>query len=144
MLKILVSACLIGCNCRYIGDNCKNEAVRSLAKKHILIPVCPEQLGGLTTPRQPSERQGEKVVMSDGSDVTAQFSKGAENALEIARLMKVDFAILKAHSPSCGKGIIYDGTFSGEKCEGNGVTAELLMENGIPVFTEKELDTLRL
>lgn len=144
MAKILVSACLIGCDCRYIGDNCKNEAVRALAEKHILIPVCPEQLGGLTTPRLPSERQGEKVVMVDGTDVTAQFAKGAENALEIANLTNVDFAILKAHSPSCGKGMIYNGTFSGEKCEGNGVTAELFIENGIHVFTEKELDKLPL
>lgn len=144
MLKILVSACLIGCNCRYIGDNCINEAVRSLAEKHILIPVCPEQLGGLTTPRQPSERQGEKVVMVDGTDVTAQFAKGAKNALEIAKLMNVDFAVLKAHSPSCGKGMIYDGSFSGKKCEGNGVTADLFIKNGIQVFTEKELDKLPL
>lgn len=144
MAKILVSACLIGCDCRYIGDSCRNEVVRALAEKHILIPVCPEQLGGLTTPRLPSERQGEKVVMVDGTDVTAQFAKGAENALEIAKLTNVDFAILKAHSPSCGKGMIYNGTFSGEKCEGNGVTADLFIENGIHVFTEKELDKLPL
>ena len=144
MANILVSACLIGCDCRYLGDNCKNERIRALASQHTLIPVCPEQLGGLTTPRLPSERLGDKVVASDGQDVTEQFNKGAQNALEIAKISKADLAILKANSPSCGKGTIYDGTFSGAKCEGNGVTAELFIKNGIPVFTEKELDKLPL
>ena len=142
MAKILVSACLIGCDCRYIGDSFRNEAVRDLAKNHTLIPVCPEQLGGLTTPRLPSERQGEKVVMVDGTDVTAQFAKGAENALEIAKLMNVDFAILKAHSPSCGKGMIYDGSFSGVLTERDGVPLEYLKSHGIEVFGESEIDKL--
>ena len=141
-MKILVSACLCGIDCRYKGDHCRNEAIRALAKEHILIPVCAEQLGGLPTPRNPSEIQGEKVTMCDGTDVTAQYRRGAESVLRIALLNSVDFAILKAKSPSCGKGVIYDGSFTGAKTAGNGVTAELLMQNGIPVFTEDELDQL--
>jgi uncharacterized protein YbbK (DUF523 family) len=112
--------------------------VLALAENHILIPVCPEQMGGLATPRDPSERVNDKVMSCKGRDVTEQFRKGAENALFLAQLNHVDFAVFKANSPSCGKGIIYDGTFTGGKKEGNGITADLLLENGIPVFTEDE------
>ena len=144
MAKILVSACLLGVECRYKGDSCRCDAVRALAERNVLIPVCPEQLGGLATPRPPAERQGGKVIANTGLDVTAQYKKGAEAALAIAKLNGADFAILKANSPSCGKGVIYDGTFSGGKCEGNGVTTELLTANGIPVYSEEELDLLPL
>ena len=138
MAKILVSSCLLGSQCRYKGDGCRCEKVLALAENHILIPVCPEQMGGLTTPRDPSERVNDKVMSCKGRDVTEQFCKGAENALFLAQLNHVDFAVFKANSPSCGKGIIYDGTFTGGKKEGNGITADLLLENGIPVFTEDE------
>ena len=144
MSKILVSACLLGIECRYKGDACPCRKVIELGKDHTLIPVCPEQAGGLPTPRTPSERVGDKVMMRDGTDVTAEYKKGAETALYLAKLLNADFAILKANSPSCGKGVIYDGTFSGGKCEGNGVTAELLINNGIPVYTEDETDRLPL
>ncbi len=138
MAVILVSSCLLGCNCRYKGDGCRNERVLKLKDKHILIPVCPEQMGGLETPRNPSERINDKVLSNAGRDVTEQFRKGAETALFLAQLNRVDFAVFKANSPSCGKGIIYDGTFTGGKKEGNGMTTDLLLENGIPVYTEDE------
>ena len=140
MARILVSACLLGVECRYKGDGCPCQRVIDLKDGNELIPVCPEQLGGLPTPRTPSERVGDKVMMRNGNDVTEEYNKGAQMALYLARELHADFAILKANSPSCGKGMIYDGTFTGGKCEGNGVTAELLLANGIPVYTEDEVE----
>ena len=142
MARILVSACLLGVECRYKGDGCPCEGVLRLKEDNELIPVCPEQAGGLPTPRTPSERVGDKVIMRDGTDVTGEYNKGAQTALYLAEQLGVDYAILKANSPSCGKGVIYDGTFTGGKCEGNGVTADLLLKNGIPVYTEDELDII--
>lgn len=142
MARILVSACLLGVDCRYKGDSCPNENVIKLLDDHELIPFCPEQSGGLSTPRTPSERQGNKVTMRDGTDVTCEFNKGAANALNLAKLYHIDCALLKANSPSCGKGKIYDGTFSGNKIDGNGVTAELLINNGFKVYTEDEIDLI--
>lgn len=144
MKRILVSNCLLGCKCRYKGDGCKNQEILNLAKEHALIGVCPEQAGGLSTPRNPAERVGDKVISCKGVDVTAEYMKGAETALHLAKINNIDFAILKANSPSCGKGIIYDGTFTGGKCEGNGTTVELLLKNGYKVFTEDELNELPL
>lgn len=144
MATIIVSSCLLGCSCRYKGDSCENEAIRALAKDHVLIGVCPEQMGGLSTPRNPAEIVGDRVISNAGLDVTAEYTKGAEAALMLAQLNHADFAILKAKSPSCGKGIIYDGTFTGGKVEGNGVTVQLFRKNGIPVYTEDELDQLPL
>lgn len=144
MSKILVSSCLLGIECRYKGDACPCQKVIELSKDHTLIPVCPEQAGGLPTPRTPSERVGDKVMMRDGTDVTAEYQKGAQTALYLAKTLGADFAILKANSPSCGKGTIYDGTFTGGKCAGNGVTAETLINYGIPVYTEDEVDLLPL
>ena len=142
MKRILVSACLLGCACRYDGKSVKNDAVIALGKDNILIPVCPEQLGGLPTPRIPSERIDDKVISQLGADVTKQYKKGADTALYIYNISSADFAVLKARSPSCGKGVIYDGSFSGGFKEGNGVTAELFMKNGIQVFTDEELENL--
>lgn len=142
MAKIIVSGCLMGCDCRYKGDNCKCEELLSLAEKHTLIPVCPEQMGGLTTPRDPAEICGNKVISNKGKDVTYEYTKGAEIALYIARLNNADAAVLKANSPSCGKGIIYDGTFSGNKTPGNGIAASAFLEAGFPVFTENEIHLL--
>ncbi len=141
---IVVSNCLLGCRCRYKGDGCENEKILALSKEHTLIGVCPEQMGGLSTPRDPSERVGDKVISNKGRDVTFEYRKGAESALLLAKLNRADFAILKAKSPSCGKGLIYDGTFTGNKVEGNGTTTELFLKNNIPVFTEEELDKLPL
>ena len=112
-----------------------------LAKEHTLIPVCPEQMGGLTTPRLPSERQNGAypILMKDGTDVTENYLRGVEMALNIAKINGVKTAILKAGSPSCGKGLIYDGTFTGKKVPGNGVTTELFTRVGIKVYSDEEL-----
>ena len=139
MKKILVSACLMGYECRYKDDGCKCGKVLSLAADNILIPVCPEQMGGLSTPRQPAERVGDRVVSKVGVDVTEEYGRGANFALEIAKANNVDLCIMKANSPSCGKGIIYDGTFTGAKTNGNGVTTEKLLSAGFTVITENEI-----
>ena len=109
-----------------------------------LVGVCPEQLGGLPTPRDPAEIVGDKVISSQGVDVTQQYRRGAESALMLIRLCRADFAILKYRSPACGKGMVYDGTFGGNLVPGNGVFTELLLQNGIPVYHEDELDDLPL
>lgn len=141
-MNILVSACLLGVDCRYCGTGLYNEQVYDLKKKHNLIPICPEQLGGLTTPRNPVEIVNGKAIDKENNDYTTQFQKGAEETLKIAKLLDCTVAILKSNSPSCGYGIIYDGTFSGEKIDGNGMTAEYLSKNGIRVLTENEVDSL--
>ena len=142
MANILVSACLLGRCCRYKGDGCENGGVLKLLDKHTLIPVCPEQLGGLKTPRAPSEIVNGSVVNNLGEDVTKEYTQGAQAALRIAQLNNVKLAILKSRSPSCGSGLIYDGSFTGKKIPGDGVCAALLKQNGIKVITEDELDTL--
>lgn len=133
----LCSACLIGIKCRYDGKSNTNIKVLELAKKEILIPVCPEQLGGLATPREPQERLGKKILTKTGKDVTENFNKGAEQVLSIAKLLGVKEAILKQRSPSCGCGQIYDGTFSGRIIDGDGVTTALLRRNKIKVISEE-------
>ncbi len=132
---IIVSACLAGYRVRYDGKTVPNDEIVSLMKRGEAIPVCPEMLGGLPCPRTPSERtpDGSRVIMRDGKDVTDAYRKGAEETLRMARLYGCTHAILKARSPSCGCGRIYDGTFSGTLRDGNGVTADLLLENGIAV-----------
>lgn len=132
---IIVSACLAGYRCRYDGKIVPNEAVVALMKSGEAIPVCPEMLGGLPCPRVPSERSedGKAVYARDGKDVTEAFQRGADETLRIARLYDCRHAILKAKSPSCGCGEIYDGSFSNVLRKGNGVTADLLLENGITV-----------
>lgn len=143
-MNILVSACLLGVACRYDGKSKEVERIKRLISKYNLIPICPEQLGGLPTPRVPSERNGDKVINSEGKDVTCEYKKGAEEALRIAKIFNCSIAILKAKSPSCGTGEIYDGSFSKTLTVGNGITADLLLENGIKVFTENspELENL--
>ena len=126
MEKILVSACLLGIPCRYDGKSMPNEKVMALKEKYTLIPVCPEIYGGLPTPRTPSERVGDLVLMKDGKDVTENYNRGADATLKIAEVNGAKIAILKAKSPSCGKGMIYDGTFSGTLTAGDGVTVEKL------------------
>ncbi len=139
MKKILVSACLMGYECRYKGDGCKNQKLLELAKDNILIPVCPEQMGGLPTPRYPSEIVANRVIAKSGDDVTEQYMRGADFALQIAKANNVDCCIMKANSPSCGKGVIYDGTFSGNKTSGNGVTVQKLLDAGFTVLTENDI-----
>ena len=142
MKTLLISACLLGLCCRYDGGSKPQPGVEELAGRYRLIPVCPEQLGGLPTPREPSERQGCAVVMKSGTDVTVQYRRGAEQTLHLARLYGCKAAVLKERSPSCGSGRIYDGTFSGRLTSGDGVTAALLKENGIAVYGESEIEAL--
>ena len=143
-MNILISGCLLALSCRYDGKSkgLEKESLEKLMEKHTLIPACPEQLGGLPTPRNPSERIGEKVMMDSGADVTVQYRRGAEQALQLARLFGCQAAILKERSPSCGCGSIYDGSFTGALREGDGVTAELFKENGIPVYGESRVSEL--
>lgn len=146
---ILVSACLFGINCKYNGDNNENDKVKEYLKGKEFILVCPEQLGGLTTPRDPAEitksngntvLSGEgRVVTNNGIDVTEAFLRGAKETLKIAKIYDCKEAILKESSPSCGSNFIYDGTFSSKKIPGFGITSALLKSNGIKVISEKEL-----
>lgn len=141
-MKILVSACLLGACCRYDGRSKPYPGVALLGKEHQMVPICPEQLGGLPTPRPPAERQGDDVRTRDGLDVTAQYRRGAEEALKLCMLTGCRVALLKEKSPSCGGRCIYDGTFTGALVEGAGVTAELLRRYGVTVYGESELEAL--
>ena len=136
--KVLVSSCLVGTNCKYDGGNNKNEKLINYLKNKEVILVCPEQLGGLSTPRVPAERIKEKVVTKDNKDVTENYKKGAEEVLKLAKKFQVKKAILKSRSPSCGKNKIYDGSFSHNLIDRHGVCAELLIKNGIEVISSDE------
>ena len=138
-MKVLVSACVLGVCCRYDGQSKAYLMVEELCRRHEVVPVCPEQLGGLPTPRVPAERQGQLVVTKEGGDVTAQYRRGAEEVVRLARKLGCTVAVLKERSPSCGSGIIYDGTFSGALTEGYGVAAEALRAHGIRVIGESQL-----
>ena len=140
-MRVLVSACLLGVNCRYNGVPKEDRAVKELLNREdiTLIPVCPEQSGGLPTPRTPSERKGDGVFSSEGEERTETFIRGAQEALRLAKLYGCEAAILKERSPSCGNKEIYDGSFSRTVVPGEGVTAELLQQNGVKVFGESEL-----
>lgn len=139
--KILISACLLGFDCKYDSGNNRmaDTDIEALRERFELIPVCPECCGGLPTPRTPAERLGDKVVSKTGADVTEQFEKGARAALRLAQSFSVKKAVLKANSPSCGSGTIYDGSFTGTLVPGDGVTAELLKKHGIKVTNENAL-----
>ena len=139
MDKLLVSACLLGTPCRYDGKSKADARVQALVGKYEIVPVCPEQLGGLPTPRHPAERVGDKIISDVGTDVTEEYTRGAKIAVRVAKENNVDYCVLKANSPSCGKGVIYDGTFSGGKKPGNGLTAEMLLAEGFTVLTEDEI-----
>lgn len=135
--KILVSACLLGLNCKYDGENNYSKDIDEFLKDYEVIPICPEIMGGLPTPRIAAERVDGRVVTKDGRDVTKEYIKGAKESLFLARKYNVKKALLKLRSPSCGYGKIYDGTFSHTIIDGNGVTAELLKQNGIEIITIK-------
>ena len=146
----LISACLCGVNCKYNGKNNLNEKCLKLLREGKAVLVCPEQMGGLTTPRIPSELIGSskdiieyskgKILDKEGNDVSVQFIKGAEEALKIAKELGVKKAILKEGSPSCGSSFIYDGSFSGKKIKGEGITTYLLRKEGVEVISEEEFD----
>ena len=135
MEALLVSACLMGFNCKYSGGNnaLPPEALEKLKRRYRLIPVCPEAAGGLPTPRVPSERRGDRVIMRDGRDVTEAFRKGAEIAAGLAEKYRIRRALLKSNSPSCGSKTVYDGSFSGILIRGDGITAAVLKERGIEI-----------
>lgn len=139
---ILVSSCLCGINCKYNGKNNFNSFVFELVNKGLAIPLCAEQLGGLTTPRVPAEIINNKVIDKNGNDVTEQFTNGANTVAEICKTLNIKTAILKSKSPSCGVGKVYDGSFSGKLIDKNGITAQLLINIGIKVFTENQIDEL--
>ena len=136
METLLISACLMGYNCKYNGGNnaLPPEVLAALRERYRLIPVCPEAAGGLPTPRVPSERRGGSVVTRDGRDVTAAFRRGAEIAGKLAERYGARLALLKSNSPSCGSGTVYDGSFTGTLTPGDGVTAEYLKNKNLTIF----------
>lgn len=141
MESILISACLLGVNCKYNGSNNYVGLVEELKKKYNLIPICPENLGGLSTPRIPSEILEDKVINQSGIDVTKEYELGAKKALDIAIKNNCHIAVLKEKSPSCGN-ITYDGTFSHTIINRNGITNKLFRENNIKIYNELEIDKL--
>lgn len=138
-MKYVVSACLAGIKCTWDGKAKPNKKVIDLVEQGKAIPVCPEQLGLLSTPRPPAGIKAGRVFTKDGKDITKKFQKGAEKALRIAKKAGCQRAILKSKSPSCGSGKIFDGTFSGNLIESDGIFAALLKSHGIKVLTEKEI-----
>ena len=139
-MTVLVSACLLGTACRYDGQSKVHPLAAALLKKHTAIPVCPEILGGLSTPRPPAERKGNGVFTASGADVTENYHRGAQEVLKLARLYGCAVAILKERSPACGAGEIYDGSFTHTLTGGFGVAAELLEKSGIRVLGESHLE----
>ena len=140
--KIIVSACLLGHKVRYDGNDSYKEEIDALSEKYELIPVCPEVLGGLLIPRDPAEIIGSQVLTNKGKDVTINFKVGAETIIELCKENHISKAIMKSKSPSCGKGVIYNGSFNKILTPGNGITVELLMNNNIIVYTENEIGGL--
>lgn len=138
--RALVSACLMGLKCRYDGGAQRCPGIEALMDRLELIPVCPEQIGGLPTPRSPAERRGDRVFSRDGADVTGAFRRGADETCRLADLYGAKYALLKQRSPSCGCGRIYDGSFTGVVVPGFGMTAEKLIEMGLEVFSEEKLE----
>ncbi len=141
-MKIMVSACLAGENCKYNGGNNRNEKVLQLMEENEVITVCPEQMGGLPTPRVPSEIRDGVVTAKDGRIVDTEFRAGAVKCLEIARREQPDLIVLQSRSPSCGVKQRYDGTFTGTLVDGAGVTAQLLIENGFRCVDVEDLATI--
>ena len=138
-MKIMVSACLLGENCKYNGGNNLSEKVMKFIEGHEVIPVCPEVMGGLSTPRVPSEIVNGVVTMADGHNVDEEFRKGAQIGLDLAKKNNVDLVILQSRSPSCGVKQIYDGSFSGSKIDGQGIFAKLLKEKNYQVVDVEDL-----
>lgn len=142
MEKILISACLVGDKTRYDGHGNYNPLAKELLEKYELVPFCSEVEGGLSIPRKPSERKGDRVINESGKDVTKYYLKGAELALNICKYLDIKIAILKENSPACGVHQIHDGSFKGKLINGEGTTTELLRKNGITVYSESEIPEL--
>lgn len=142
MEKLLISSCLIGNNTKYNGKNNYIKEIEQLKLKYELIPICPEVLGGLSIPRDPSEINNDKVISINGKDVTKEFNIGANKALNIALLNNIKYALLKDGSPSCGNTYIYDGTFKNNKIDGIGITTKLLKSHNIKIYNENNLNEL--
>lgn len=140
--KIMVSSCILGNNTKYNGGNNYNHLIEKIKEKYEIIVICPEVMGGLSTPRNPSEISDNIVISNKGIDVTYEFNKGADIAHQLALKHNIKKAILKDGSPSCGSKFIYDGTFTGTKIEGKGVAVKRLLELGISIYTEKEIEKL--
>ena len=138
-MSILVSACLLGINCKYNGGNNRNERVLRYVEGHEVIPVCPEVLGGLPCPRKPVEWVGERVLTRDGDDCTEAFRRGVAKALSLLEGKAVDLAILQSRSPTCGVKQIYDGTFTGTRIDGMGALARALHERGIALMDAEDV-----
>ena len=138
-MKIMVSACLLGEDCKYDGGNNRNEELLEMLAGHEVIPVCPEVLGGLPVPRVPAEIADGRVVNREGQDVDGAFRRGAEKAMEIAEHEKPDLIILQSRSPSCGVKEIYDGTFSGRKIPGHGIFAGMAIQAGYKVIDAEDI-----
>ncbi len=143
MKKLMISACLTGCNCRYDGGNTKLENLDELKKRFELIPVCPEMLAGLSCPRFPLEIVNERVINKQGEDYTKEFHLGAELALEKWKVAGRPSVLLQSRSPSCGKGLIYDGSFTGRKIAGNGIFAQKLICENAEIYNELELEKIK-
>ena len=141
-MRLLVSACLMGAGCRYDGKSNRLLQLDRLMELHTCVPVCPEQLGGLSTPRIPAEQRGNRVIDREGRDVTAAFLRGAKEAVRLAKLCGCQAALLKERSPSCGCGRIYDGTFTGTLVQGDGIVAGLLKEMGLTIYGESQVEEL--
>lgn len=144
MQNVLISACLLGVDCKYNGSNNKldDEIINSLKEKYNLIPVCPEIMGGMSTPRNPVEIKDKKVFDYDGIEYTEEFEKGSVEVLKLAKVFNATIAILKENSPSCGSNYIYDGSFNHQKIQGMGITARKLAEENIKLVSEENVKIL--
>ncbi|MDU1400270.1 DUF523 domain-containing protein [Finegoldia magna] len=144
MQNVLISACLLGVDCKYNGSNNKLDdgIIHSLKEKYNLIPVCPEIMGGMPTPRNPVEISDGKVFDYDGEEFTKEFEKGSEEVVKLAKLYDATIAILKENSPSCGSNYIYDGTFNHQKIKGMGIAAHKLSKENIKLFSEENIKIL--
>lgn len=142
MEKILVSACLIGTNCRYDGRSNLITEIEELKKHFEIVSLCPEVAGGLSIPRVPCERVKDKIISKNGIDCSEQYLKGANLAVKLIKQYNIKYALLKSNSPSCGNNYIYDGTFTRTLIEGQGLTAEMLNKNNVEVFNEVQIEEL--
>lgn len=140
--RLMISACLLGRCCKYNGGHNLHPLAERLGEKYELVAVCPESFGGLSIPREPSERVGDRVLSKSGLDVTAAFRRGAERAVELAKKTGAKKAVLKERSPSCGFGKIYDGSFTGTVIPGNGVAAQALAAEGVAIWGESRIEEL--